>query len=109
MTALKPLDGQAGAPSAGRPFVTAFGIWFLHFMSIWAAGEIWPHQWAANASAWGLTAIALVAVGLHCMHIGARHGRGAIAGFSDRFARGAGAIAAVAVVFSALPSLVFLP
>ena len=109
MTALEQTGAQAGAQSAGRPFVTAFVIWFLHFMSIWAAGEIWPHQWAANASAWGLTAIALVAVGLHCMHIGARHGRGAIAGFSDRFARGAGAIAAVAVVFSALPSLVFLP
>ena len=105
MTALKQLGGQ----SSGRPIVTAFLIWFLHFMMIWTAGEIWPHQWAANAWAWVVTAIALVAVGVHCVHIEAQHAHGALPGWSYRFARGAAAIASAAVMFSAVPSVVFLP
>ena len=109
MKALEQRQGQPGEASGGRPIVTAFVIWFLHFMSVWAAGEIWPHQWAANAWAWGATALALAAVGVHCLHLEARHAQGALPGWSYRFARGAAAIVSVAVVFSALPSLVFLP
>ena len=100
---------KAMKPSSGRPIVTPFAIWFLHFMVIWAAGEIWPNQWAANAWAWGVTAIALLAVGMHCVNIKAHYVRGALPGWSYRLARGAAAIASAAVVFSALPSVVFLP
>lgn len=96
-------------PSSGRPIVTALVIWFAHFMVIWAAGEIWPHQWAANAWAWGATAIALLAVGVHDVRLKARHAGGGLSGWSYRLARGSAAIATAAVVFSALPSLVFLP
>lgn len=95
--------------SSGRPIVTAFVIWFVHFMVIWAAGEIWPHQWAANAWSWGVTAIALLAVGVHYLGLKAQHADGGIPGWSYRFARGAAAIATVALVFSALPSFVLLP
>ena len=89
--------------------LTAFAIWFAHFLVIWAAGEIWPHQWTANAWAWGATAVALLAVGVHDVRLKARHTEGRLSGWNYRLARGAAAIAMVAVVFSALPSLVFLP
>ena len=92
-----------------RPIVTAFVIWFVHFMVIWGAGEIWPHQWTANAVAWGATAIALLAVGVHYVRLTAQHATGDLPVWSYHFARGAIAIATVAVMFSALPSLVFLP
>ena len=104
-----PSSGQSSRQSSGRPLVTAFAIWFAHFMVIWAAGEIWPYQWTANAWAWGVTAMALLAVGVHDRRVKARHANGELPGWSYRFARGAVAIAATAVVFSALPSLVFLP
>lgn len=95
--------------SSGRPVVTAFVIWFVHFMVIWAAAEIWPNQWTANAWAWGGTAIALLAVGVHRVRLEARHADGGLSGWSYRFARGATAMATAAVVFSALPAVVFLP
>jgi hypothetical protein len=95
--------------SSGQPSVTAFVIWFVHFMVIWAAGEIWPHQWPANALAWAVTAMALLAVGVHFVRLKAQHAHGGLPGWSYRFARGAAAIATAAMVFSALPSFVHLP
>lgn len=92
-----------------RPMVTAFVIWFVHFMVSWAAVEIWPHQWMANAVAWGATAIALFAVGVHARRVKARHASGGLSDWHYHFALGAVAIATVAVLFSAVPSLVFLP
>jgi len=91
------------------PIVTAFVIWFVHFMVSWAASEIWPLQWTANVVAWGATAIALLAVGLHYARLTAQHADGILPGWSYHFARSATAIATVAVMFSTLPSLVFLP
>lgn len=101
---VKPLQ-----PSSGRPIVTAFAIWFAHFLVIWAASEIWPHLWTANAVAWVATALALLAVGVHDVRLKNRHADGHLSGWHYRLARGAAALAVVAVVFSALPSLVFLP
>ena len=105
---MKALEQSSGRTS-GRPIVTAFAIWLVHFMVIWAAGEIWPHEWTANALAWGVTAIALLAIGLHYVRLKAQHADGDLPGWSYRFARGAIAIATVATVFSALPSFVFVP
>jgi hypothetical protein len=96
-------------PSLWWPIVTAFVIWFLHFMVSWAAAEIWPHQWLANAWAWGATAIALLAVGIYGLRVRAQHTCGQLPGWSYRFARGAIVIATAAVMFSALPSIVHLP
>lgn len=92
-----------------RPLITAFTLWFLHFMVCWAAAEIWPHQWVANAVAWGATAIALLAIGMHFMQVKAQHADGILSLRVYRFAQGAIAIATTAVLFSALPSVVFLP
>ena len=93
----------------GRPVITAFVIWFLHFMLVWAAAEIWPQQWAANVLAWAVTVLALLAVGVHGARLKAQHANGQLADWSYRFSQGAVAIASAAVVFSAVPSLIFLP
>jgi hypothetical protein len=100
---------RAVKPQGWQPIVTAFAIWFVHFMVCWAAGEVWPHQWTANALAWGVTATALLAVATHLVRVKAQHADGALPGWHYRFAQGASAIATVAVLFSALPSVVFLP
>lgn len=92
-----------------RPTVAAFAIWFAHFMVIWAAGEIWPHQWTANVLAWAVTAMALLALAVLHVRSTARHADGQLSGWSHRLAQGSTAIAVAAVVFSALPSVVFLP
>ena len=95
------LRGQSSRQSSGRPIITAFAIWFAHFMVIWAAGEIWPYQWTANAWAWGVTAMALLAVGVHDLRVKARHANGELPGWSYRFARGAIASAATCSIVPA--------
>ncbi len=100
---------KALQPLRWPPIVTAFVIWFVHFMVIWAASEIWPHQWTANAVAWGATVVALLAVAVHLVRVRAQHAVGGLSDWNTRFALGAVAIASVAMVFSALPSFVFVP
>ena len=97
------------ALSNWRPIITAFTIWFLHFMACWAAVEIWPHRWLANATAWVATALALLALGMHFVQIRAARASGALGSWHCRFAQGATALAAAAVLFGALPSVVLLP
>jgi hypothetical protein len=89
-----------------RPAMTAFVIWFVHFVLCWAAVEIWPSQPRANHLAWVFTALALVAMAVHHVRLGRRHERSELTEFNRRFARGAVAIATLAVLFTALPSLV---
>lgn len=100
---------NGASPAGWRPLIGAFVIWFLHFMGCWVAVEVWPRQWAANALAWGLTALALGALLVEGWGLRAGAVRRGLAGWNRRIGRGAVAIAAVAVVFGALPSLVFLP
>lgn len=100
---------KASKLSRWRLILTAFTIWFLHFMACWAAGEIWPHQWPANVLAWGVTGIALLAVGVHFVRVNAQYADGDITGWDHRFAQRAMATATVAILFSAVPSVVFLP
>ena len=95
---MKPLE-LAG----WRPVLTALCIWFAHFMLCWAVAEIWPGQAIARALAWGFTAVALLALGLHALRLRAAAPRGELTGWSRRFAWGATAIATVAVLFVALP------
>lgn len=85
------------------------GAALLALLGCWVAVEIWPRQWAANALAWGLTALALGALFVEGWRLRARAPRNPLAGWNRRIGRGAVAIAAAAVVFGALPSLVFLP
>lgn len=97
-------------PSNWPPLLTAFTIWFVHFMACWAASElVWPQQRLANAAAGVATALALLALGAHALHLRRQRAAGALPGWQRRFAQGATALAAVAVLFSALPAVVLLP
>jgi hypothetical protein len=100
---------SAGRLSGWSPLLTAFGIWFAHFMLCWATAEVWPGQWQANASAWAATALALAALGLHTGRMRALGAPGEVTAWTHRLGRGASAIAGVAIGFGAVPSLVFLP
>lgn len=97
-------------PLAGwQPLLTAFVIWFAHFMACWAVVEIWPGQWRANVLAWIFTVLALVAMGMHSRRLAASRPEDELTTLTRNFARGAIAIATVAVIFNLLPSLVHLP
>jgi hypothetical protein len=97
------------APSPWIPVVTAFTVWFAHFMTCWVAGEIWPHHWRANVWAWAATVIALLALAAHGLSVRSKRASGALSGWSYRFAQGAIALGTTGVLFSAIPSAVFLP
>lgn len=105
--------GWGVTSSALRPvrglILTAFSIWFVHFLLCWAAVEIWPGQPLANRLAWAFTVLALAAMGWHFSRVQRLSGQGGLVGFSRRFAQGAVAIATVAVLFTAVPALVFQP
>lgn len=96
-------------PAGWRPLVGAFVVWFAHFMGCWVAAETWPRQWPANVAAWVLTALALAALAVERRRLHTDAARGRLAPWQGRVGCGAVAIAAAAVVFGALPSLVFLP
>lgn len=100
---------KAMSLSGWGPIVTAFTIWLVHFMLCWAVAEIWPHQWRANVLAWAFTVVALLAMGMHFLRVKAQRADGGLSGFNCRYAHRAIGIATVAVLFSALPSIVFLP
>lgn len=92
------------------PLVAAFGIWFAHFLACWAAAELfWPRQWQANALAWGATLLALGALLWQGRRVREAARREGLVGWAGRVGQGATAIAGAAVLFSAVPSLVFLP
>jgi hypothetical protein len=94
-------------PSAWAPLLTAFTIWFLHFMVCWAASElVWPHRRTANVAAWVATAITLLTLFALALHQRRLHASGALLGWHYRFAQGAAVLATVAVAFSALPAVV---
>jgi hypothetical protein len=96
--------------SGWLPLVAAFVIWFVHFMVCWAAAELlWPRQWLANGLAWVATLLALGALGWLWRRISLGPPSGGLVGWARRVGQGATVIAVVAVLFSAVPSLVFLP
>lgn len=101
---------NAGRTGAWLPIAGSFMVWFVHFMVCWAAVEIWPGEWIANVLAWVATAVALLSLGTYWLRLGAGSAApGETARWTRRLGRGATAIAGAAVVFSALPSVVFLP
>ena len=102
MNPSRPLTGAL-------PYITAFVIWFAHFMLCWAAVEIWPLQWQANVADWVFTAAALLALGGRWLRSKRSEPHSDLSGWSLRLGRGATALAGLAVVFTAIPSLVFVP
>lgn len=100
---MKPL------PLAGwRPILTAFTLWFAHFMLSWATAELWPGPPMAHPLAWVFTVLALAGLVLHLRRIRSSPPRGELGAWTRRFALGAVAIATTAVLFVALPSLILL-
>jgi hypothetical protein len=101
---------KAAGLSRWRPILTALTIWFTHFMVCWAASElVWPNQRPANVVAAAATVIAFAALAVHFRGLRALSAGGDLARWEYRFAQGAIALAAVAVLFSALPAVVLLP
>lgn len=100
---------NASGLAAWMPLVGSLVVWFAHFMVCWTAAEVWPHRWPANLLAWVATVLALLVLAGYWRHL--RRGRrvDALSRWVHGLGLGATALAAVAVVFSALPSLVFLP
>jgi hypothetical protein len=97
-------------PARWAPLVAALTIWFAHFMVCWAASElVWPGQWAAHAVAGAATVIALTALWFHRRSLRAPPAGAHMAQWDYRFGKGAVALATVAVLFNALPAIVFLP
>lgn len=90
------------------PVLTAFVIWFVHFLACWVAVEIWPAEPLANRLAWGFTALALAAMAVFHAGVRAAAAAGDLEGWNRRFADGAAAIATVSILFSAVPSVVFV-
>ena len=91
--------------SSWRAIVTALSIWFAHFLVCWAASElVWPGQRAAHAVAAGATLVAWAALLLHLrgLHL---QGDSAEIRWKNRLARRATALAALAVLFNALPAV----
>ena len=91
------------------PLVWAFVVWFVHFMLCWTAVELWPGQWQANVLAWGATAVALLALAWHWRRLQGHQAAGALSAWVHGLSQGTTVLAFVAVVFSAVPSLVILP
>lgn len=100
---------KAEPTSPARPVVTAFVIWFAHFVLCWTAAEIWPDNARANQLAWGFTGLALLAVGMHVARQVPRDTRSGDVESTWLIARGAAAVASVAILFTAVPSVVWLP
>ena len=99
---------KATDPSSWRPIVTALSIWFAHFLVCWAASElVWPGQRAAHVVAAGATVIAWAALVLHLRGLH-KQGAGAEIRWKNRLARRATALAALAVLFNALPAVLLV-
>ncbi len=98
---------KAAALMPGRTLATAFVIWFVHFMLCWAASEFWAADAPATWLAWAFTAAALLAIGVHAAWLRRLGRHREVDQPTLRIARGANAIATVAVLFTALPTIVW--
>jgi NO-binding membrane sensor protein with MHYT domain len=99
----------ASRPASWQPVLSSLSIWFVHFIGCWAVSEFSPHRWWNHVMAWVFTIVALAAVGGLHWRLERTEASGDLARWKRRFARGATAIAVVAMLFTAWPSLVLLP
>ncbi|KQP23308.1 hypothetical protein ASF43_05425 [Pseudorhodoferax sp. Leaf267] len=89
--------------------LNALSIWFFHFLACWAVSEFSPHRWWNHVSAWGFTVVALAAVGVVHWRLEHADATGELARWKLRFARGATALALIAILFTAWPSVALRP
>jgi hypothetical protein len=99
----------ASRPASWQPVLTSLSIWFVHFIACWAVSEFSPQRWWSHVMAWGFTAVALTSAGIFHWRLERTDASGDLARWKRRFARGATAIAVVAMLFTAWPSVVLLP
>lgn len=104
MIAAGPITG--GARRVRSALVAPFAVWFAHFLGCWAAAELWPRGAWANPLAWGFTLLALLALGVAARRLRREDAPGTEAAPARRIARGALALAVLAVLFTAWPSVV---
>lgn len=90
-----------------RRMAAALVVWFAHFMLCWAVAEFGPGGAPAAGLAGLFTVLALFAIGVQAWRLRGLEPRREDDLTALRIARGASAIAAVAVVFTALPALVW--
>lgn len=96
-------------PASWQPVLAALSIWFIHFIACWAVSEFSPHLWWNHVLAWVFTTVALAAMAVLHWRLGRTEATGDLARWKRRFARGATALAVVAIVFTFWPSLVLRP
>lgn len=99
----------ASRPDSWQPVLTSLSIWFVHFIACWAVSEFSTHRWWNHVMAWVFTIVALAAVGALHWRLERTDAIGDLACWKRRFARGATALAVVAVIFTAWPSVALLP
>nr|WP_145552813.1 hypothetical protein [Variovorax boronicumulans] len=100
---------NANRPASWQPVLAALSIWFVHFIACWAVSEFWPHRWWNHVMAWVFTVLALAAVGALHWRLEREDAHGDLARWKRQFARGASALAAVAIVFTVWPAVVLRP
>ena len=101
MTTLRKANGLATGVGVHRV------VRALH--AVLGGGGTVARQWQANVLAWTATAVALLLLGWHWLRLQRLRAPGPLSGWVQRLAQGTTALAGVAVMFSALPSFVFLP
>lgn len=99
----------ASRPASWRPVLSSLSIWFVHFLGCWAVSEFSPDRWWNHVMAWVFTILALAAMGALHWRLARTGARGDLARWKQRFAHGATAIAVVAILFTAWPSVVLRP
>lgn len=85
------------------PILGAFSIWFAHFLVVYVAALIWPHQRTAIIVAVVATAAALGALTWLFLELRAAAPASGQTRFARRFGLGAVFIGGAATVFDAAP------
>lgn len=87
------------------PIIGAFSIWFAHFLVVYGAALLWPHNPAANIVALAATVPALTALVLLFFKLRSANPRSGQTEFARRFGLGSTFIATAGVLFDAAPAL----
>lgn len=99
-------DGTPARTLKGwTPIIGAFSIWFAHFLLVYMAALIWPHQPMARIVAAVATAVALAALAVLFVKLRAAGPTGDQTRFARGFGLGSIFIATAGILFDAAPVL----
>ena len=98
---------QAPSPalSGWTPIIGPLCIWFAHFLVIYAAALIWPHQPLAARIGIVATVPAIIALGVLFWRLRTAEPTSGQTRFARRFGFGSIFIATAGVLFDAMPAL----